>query len=166
LGYYYQEINPKDHLHTPPTDDQCVAWLAHSLDGPYAGKQDRINKLSFALSDDTLTGLMKFYTALHAGLNACGFCPHLLPLLPLIRPDANLIDTPIIKLSHIVIGTTGQDPTNFCQPTVQHWQREHDSLGMTLYALLLDAIRKTAFQVYSVLNNQLQLGASNGFTVL
>jgi hypothetical protein len=37
---------------------------------------------------------------------------------------------------------------------------------MTLYALLLDAIRKTAFQAYSVLNNQLQLGASNGFTVL
>ncbi len=37
---------------------------------------------------------------------------------------------------------------------------------MTLYALLLEAIRKTAFQAYSALNNQLQLGAANGFTVL
>jgi hypothetical protein len=164
-GYYYQELDPQDHQHSPPTDDQCVAWLAQSLDGPYAGKQDRINKLSFALSDDTLTGFMKFYTALRAGLNACGFSPHLLPLLPLIRPDANLIDTPIIESSLLVIGT-GQDPANLRQPTVQHWQREHDSLGMTLYALLLEAIRKTAFQAYSALNNQLQLGAANGFTVL
>jgi hypothetical protein len=160
-GYYYHEDDP---LVTPPRDDQCVAWLAQSVDGPYAGKQDRINKLSFALSDDTLSGFMKFYTALRAGLNACGFSPHLLPILPLIRPDANLIDTPIIESSLLVIGTG--DPTNLRQPTVQHWQREHDSLGMTLYALLLDSIRKTAFHAYSALNNQLQLGASNGFTVL
>jgi hypothetical protein len=110
LGYYYHEDKA---IATPPRDDQCVAWLAQLLDRPYVGKQDCINKLSFALSDDTLSGFMKFYMALSAGLNACGFSPHLLPILPLIHPDANLIDTPIIELSLLVIGTG--DPTNLRQ---------------------------------------------------
>jgi hypothetical protein len=60
-GYYYLDDEQDD---TPPTDDQCVAWLSQSLEGPYAGKQDQINKLSFTLTDDTLTGFMKFNTAL------------------------------------------------------------------------------------------------------
>jgi hypothetical protein len=108
-GYYYQNTHP--YL----LQMNNVSWLAQLLNGPYAGKQDRINKLYFALSDNTLSGFMKFYTALCAGLNGCGFSPHLLPILPLKRPDTNVIDTPIIESLLIGMGT-GQDPTNLRQP--------------------------------------------------
>jgi hypothetical protein len=47
-----------------------------SLDGPYAGKQDRIAEFSFMLANDTLASFMKFYTSLHAVLNSGGFNPH------------------------------------------------------------------------------------------
>jgi hypothetical protein len=66
---------------TPVCTGHCLAWLNVNLDGPYAGKHDHIAKLSYTLGDDNLAGFMKFYTGLRAGLNACGFNPHLLPLL-------------------------------------------------------------------------------------
>jgi hypothetical protein len=157
-GYYWCEP-------TPVTDDHCVAWLEPSLDGPYAGKHDRIAKLTFKLADDNLAGFMKFYTALRAGLNACGFNPHLLPLLPRIRPDVDLVLTPIVSTSTLVIGS-GNDPSTLRTPTIAHWQRAHDSLGMTLYALLLESIKPTARHAYQALHNGLQLGESNGFAVL
>jgi hypothetical protein len=64
---------------------------------------------------------MKFYTALRAGLNACGFNPHLLPLLPQIRPDVDLIITPLVEDSVLVIGS-GNDPSALRTPTLSHWQ--------------------------------------------
>jgi hypothetical protein len=142
-----------------------VAWLDPNLDGPYAGKHDRISKQKFTLAEDTLVGFMKFYTALRAGLNACGFNPHLLPLLPRICPDVDLVITPIVSSSALVIGI-GNDPANLRTPSVDHWQRAHDSLGMTLYALLLESIRSSARHAYQALHNGLQLGESNGFAVL
>jgi hypothetical protein len=108
---------------------------------------------------------MQFYTALRAGLNACGFNPHLLPLLPRIRPDVDLVITPIVASSALVIGI-GNDPANLCTPSIDHWQRAHDSLGMTLYALLLDSIKSSARHAHQALHNGLQLGESNGFAVL
>jgi hypothetical protein len=90
-GYYYLEA---DHVHTPPADEQCVAWFTKSLDGPYVGKHNCINKLSFALSDNTLSRFMKFYTALRSSLNNCGFKPICCPSF-LIQLNANLIDNPI-----------------------------------------------------------------------
>ena len=108
---------------------------------------------------------MKFYTGLRAGLNACGFNPHLLPLLPRIRPDVDLSITPIVASSALVIGI-GNDPANLRTPSVEHWQRAHNSLGMTLYALLLDLITSSARYAYQALHNGLQLGNTNGFAVL
>jgi hypothetical protein len=157
-GYYW----------CPPSavlDAHCVAWLDPNLEGPYAGKHDRIAKLSFTLADDNLAGFMKFYTALRAGLNACGFNPHLLPLLPRIRPDVDLVVTPIVASSALVIGL-GDNPANLRTPPISHWQRAHDSLGMTLYALLLDSIKPSARHAYQALHNALQLGESNGFAVI
>jgi hypothetical protein len=148
-----------------PTDAHCVAWLDMSLDGPYAGKQDRIAKLSFTLGDDTLASFMKFYTTLRAGLNSCGFNPHLLPILPRIRTDVDLTITPIVEESCPTIGM-GNDQRNLRTPHLDYWQRAHDSLGMTLYALLMDSIKSSAPYAYQAMNNELKLGASNGFNVL
>jgi hypothetical protein len=146
-------------------DEHCVAWLDQSLDGPYAGKQDWIAKLSYTLTDDTLAGFMKFYTSLRAGLNSCGFNPHLLPLLPRIRPDLDLVLTPIVPELVLVIGT-GNDPLALRTSTLTYWQQAHDSLGMTLYILLLETIRPTARHAFLALHNGLRLGESNGFAVL
>jgi hypothetical protein len=78
-GYYW---NPP----AMPMDAHCVPWLDLSLDGPY-GKQDCIAKLtSVKLANETLASFMKFYTSLCAGLNLCGFNPHLLPILLQMRP--------------------------------------------------------------------------------
>jgi hypothetical protein len=115
--------------------------------------------------EDNLAGFMKFYTGLRAGLNACGFNPHLLPLLPRIHPDVNLVITPIVTSSALVVGI-GNDPANICTPSVEHWQQAHHSLGMTLYALLLDLINSSAQYAYLALHNGLQLGETNGFAVL
>jgi hypothetical protein len=157
-GYYWASPSPVLAQH-------CVAWLDPNLDGPYAGKHDRIAKLSFTLADDNLAGFMKFYTALRAGLNACGFNPHLLPLLPRIRHDVDLVLTPIVASSTLVIGS-GDNPAYLRTPNITHWQRAHDSLGMTLYALLLDSIKASARHAYQALHNALQLGESNGFGVI
>jgi hypothetical protein len=157
-GYYWSHP-------TPVLEEHCVAWLDQNLDGPYAGKPDRIAKLSFKLVDDTLASFMQFYTALRAGLNACGFNPHLLPILPRIRHDADLVITPIVAASALVIGS-GNDPSALRTPSVAHWQRAHDSLGMTLYALFQDSIRSSARHAYQALHNGLRLGETNGFAVL
>jgi hypothetical protein len=63
---------------------------------------------------------MRFYTAMRAGLNACGFNPHLLPILSRIRPDVDLVLTPIVASSALVIGI-GNDPANLRTPTIAHW---------------------------------------------
>jgi hypothetical protein len=157
-GYFWCEL-------TPISNDHCVFWLNPNLDGPYAGKHDLIAKLTFTLAEDTLAAFMRFYTALHAGLNACGFNPHLLPILPRICPDVDLVLTPIVANSLLVI-RIGNDPNNLRTPTIDHWQRAHDSLGMTLYALLLKSIRSSTHHAYQALQNGLQLGESNGFVVL
>jgi hypothetical protein len=112
-GYYW--CSPADIL-----DEHCVPWLDQNLDGPYARKQDWIAKLSFTLGDDTLAGFMNFYTSLRAGLNSCGFNPHLLPLLLRIRPGMNLVLTPIVPESVLVIGS-GTDPLAICTPTIAYW---------------------------------------------
>jgi hypothetical protein len=102
---------------------------------------------------------------LRAGLNSCGFHPHLLPVLPRIWPDADLAITPLVAASVLVIGSSNGPPA-LHTPTVEHWQRAHDSLGMTLYALLLKNIKATARHAYQALHNGLRLSESNGFVVL
>jgi hypothetical protein len=146
-------------------EEHCVAWLDTSLNGLYAGKHDRIAKISFTLAYDSLAGFMRLYTALRVGLNAFGFNPHLLPILPRIPPDADLIITSIVEASPLVIGS-GNDPSALRTPTVPHWQRAHDSLGMTLYAPLLEAIKPSARHAYQTLHNGLRLGETDGFAVL
>jgi hypothetical protein len=102
-----------------PTDAHCVPWLDMSLDGPYAGKPNHIAKLSSVkLADDMLASFMKFYTSLRTRLNSCGFNPHLLPILPQIRPDVDLTITPIIEESRPVIGI-GNDP-RICAHHISH----------------------------------------------
>jgi hypothetical protein len=109
---------------------------------------------------------MKFYTTLRAGLNSCGFFnPHLLPILPCIRPDVDLTITPIVKESRPTIGI-GNDTHDWCTPYLDYWQQAHDSSGMTLFAFLMDLIQSLAPYAYQAMNNELKLGASNGFSVL
>jgi hypothetical protein len=112
-GYYW----------CPPTaisNDHCVAWLDPDIDGSYyAGKHYHIAKLTFMFAEDTLADFMPFYTALRAGLNLGGFKPHLLPILPCIHPDVDLVLTPIVESSALVIGI-GNDPNNLWTPGVKH----------------------------------------------
>jgi hypothetical protein len=117
------------------------------------------------LADDNLAGFIKFYMALHAGLNACGFNPHLLPILPRISPEVDLVIMPIAAALALIVGI-GNDPSNLRTPSVEHWQQAHDSLGMMLYTLLLESICSLARHAYQVLHNGLQLGESNGFAAM
>ena len=113
-----------------------VNWMELSQHGPYGGKTDRLQKLTAKLHDDSLSSFVQFYTSLRAGLQSCSFHPHLLPLLDLLRPDTDLTVTPI---SILELPSIQQDV-----PTLAYWQRQHDNLGMTLYALLLETIPSSA----------------------
>jgi hypothetical protein len=78
----------------------------------------------------------------------------------------DLIITQIVKQSALVIGS-GDDPSAFRTPTVSHWQQAHDSLGMTLCALLLESIHLSARNAFQALHNDgRRLGESNGLAVI
>jgi hypothetical protein len=136
--------------------------LELSQQGPYAGKTDRLQKITTKLQDDSLTSFVQFYTSLRAGLQSCSYHPHLLPLLDLLRPDTDLTVTPISTLELPAAIGSQQGYT----PTLPYWQRQHDNLGMTLYAPLLETIPSSTPRPQQIVKQGLQLGSANGFTAL
>jgi hypothetical protein len=72
-----------------------VAWLSNSIDGPYAGKLERLTKCAFQLPNDSPTALFIFYASLQAFLTSCGFNEELLPTLQYINETLDLTRTPL-----------------------------------------------------------------------
>jgi hypothetical protein len=78
-----------------------------------------------------------------------------------LHPDTDLTVTPISALELPAIGSQ-QGYTL----TLPYWQQQHDNLGMTLYALLLETIPSSAPRAQQIVKQGLQLGSANGFTTL
>ena len=81
-----------------------VAWLANSIDGPYAGKADRLTKCSFQLVDDNASTFFVFYNSRRAFLTSCSFNNELLPALQFIRTDLDLTHSPIAYHDMLNVG--------------------------------------------------------------
>jgi hypothetical protein len=131
---------------TPITSTE-LHWILKAL--PSAGKSDRLQKITTKLYDDSLSSFVNFCTILHAVLQSCSYHPHFLPLLYPICPDTDL--------------TISMPYESSWSPTLEYWQCQHDNVGMTLYALLLETVPATAPQAKQIVKQA--LGAPNGFTV-
>jgi hypothetical protein len=109
-----------------------VAWLHHNIDGPYEGKPDKLQKLTLSLADDSTKSFLRFYAAARSGLGACSYHEELLPTLFTARVGFDVRDTPIVDEDLITVGKTME----IDKPPREHWQSQHDTLGMNLYPLL------------------------------
>jgi hypothetical protein len=56
-GYYWEDG-------MTPASSVSVPWLKLSLQGPYDGKSEKLQKAPLALADDSLTGFIQFYNVL------------------------------------------------------------------------------------------------------
>jgi hypothetical protein len=96
MSLYY----PKDPLNK---DANRVAWLSKSIDGPYAGKHERLAKCTIKLQDDFARAFFVFYNSIRSFLGSTGFNPELLPALQFIADNLDLkirpidIDMPCIR---------------------------------------------------------------------
>jgi hypothetical protein len=88
------------HYPAPPADatgdeimSNCVAWLSNSIDGPYAGKLERLTKCAFQLPNDSPSAFFIFYASLQAFLTSCGFNEELLPTLQFIKHKTQKISS-------------------------------------------------------------------------
>jgi hypothetical protein len=71
----YYTANPKVKMANQ------VKWLVKSIDGPYAGKHERLAKCSFKLADNSAGAFFVFYNSLKSFLGSNGFNSELLPAL-------------------------------------------------------------------------------------
>jgi hypothetical protein len=71
----YYTANPKVKMANQ------VKWVVKSIDGPYAGKHERLAKCSFKLADDFAGAFFVFYNLLKSFLGSNGFNSELLPAL-------------------------------------------------------------------------------------
>jgi hypothetical protein len=140
-----------------------VAWLHHNIDGLHEGKPDKLQKLTLSLADDSTKAFLRFYyAALRSGLGACGYHEELLPTLSTARVGFDVRDTPLVNEDLVTVGRTmGMD-----EPPRDHWQSQHDTLGMNLYPLLDYAIKATATRARHLVDNSITLGNPNGLTIL
>jgi hypothetical protein len=72
-----------------------VRWLSNSIDGPYAGKLERLTKCALQLENDSSSAFYMFYASLKAFITGCGFNEELLQSLLLIAGSLDLTKTPI-----------------------------------------------------------------------
>jgi hypothetical protein len=139
-----------------------VAWLHHNIDGPYEGKPDKLQKLSLSLADDSTKSFLRFYAAARAGLGACGYHEELLPTLSTARVGFDVRDSPIMDEDLLTVGKT----IEIDEPPRDHWQSQHDTLGMNLYPLMEFAIKETAKRSRHLIDNSVTLGNPNGLNII
>jgi hypothetical protein len=139
-----------------------VAWLHHNIDGPNEGKPDKLQKVTLSLADDSTKSFLRFYAAARSDLGACGYHEELLPTLSTARVGFDVRDTPIVDEDLITVGKTME----IDEPPREHWQGQHDTLGMNLYTLLEYAIKPSATRSRLLVENSATLGNPNGLTIL
>jgi hypothetical protein len=140
-----------------------VAWLHHNIDGPYMGKPDKLQKLSLTLADDSTKPFLRFYAALRSGLGACGHHKELLPTLSTARVGFDVRDTPLVDENLVTVGKTMEmdEP-----PRRDHWQSQHDTLGMNLYPLMEYSIKELATRSRPLVDSSITLGNPYGLNIL
>ena len=104
-----------------------VAWLAKSIDGPYAGKQDRLAKCTIKLADDTAGAFFVFYNSLRSYLSSNGFHPELLPSLQHVSDKVDLTISPIDTDMPRVGAYEGGE-----QKPMYEWPEAHNEFSNTL----------------------------------
>jgi hypothetical protein len=108
-----------------------VKWLVKSIDGPYAGKHERLAKCSFKLADDSAGAFFVFYNSLKSFLGSNGgFSPELLPALQHISKTLDLTLTPI----HVDMPRVSAYGGGEKKPMID-WIEAHSEFSSTLYAL-------------------------------
>jgi hypothetical protein len=139
-----------------------VTWLHHNIDGPYEGKPDKLQKLTLSLADDSTKSFLRLYAVARSGLGVCGYHEELLPTLSTARVGFDVRDTPIVDEDLITVGKT----MDIDEPPRDHWQTQHDTLGMNLYPLLEHTIKPSATWSCLLVKNSVTLGNPNGLTIL
>jgi hypothetical protein len=140
-----------------------VAWLHHhNIDGPYEGNPDKLQKLTLSLANDSMKSFLRFYAPARSGLGACGYHEELLPTLSTARVGFDVRNTPIVDEDLITVGKMME----IDEPPRDHWQTQHDTLGMNLYPLLEYAIKPSATRSCLLVENSVTLGNPNGLTIL
>jgi hypothetical protein len=83
-------------------DANKVAWLSKLINGPYAGKHERLAKCTIKLQDHSAGAFFVFYNSIQSFLGSTGFNQELLPALQFIPDDLDLAVTPIdINIPHV-----------------------------------------------------------------
>jgi hypothetical protein len=108
-----------------------VKWLHNSIDGPYAGKYDRLTKCTIKLHDDTAGAFFVFYNSLRSVLGSNGFNQELLPALQHINTKLDLSKPPV-DIDLPPVGTHGGGE----KIPMEDWMDIHNEFSSTLYALL------------------------------
>jgi hypothetical protein len=116
-----------------------------------------------SLSDDSTKSFILFYAAAaRSGLGACGYHEELLPTLSSACVGFDVRDAPIVDEDLITVGKT----MKMDEPSRDHWQTQHDTLGMNLYPLLEFAIKSSATRSRHLVENSATLGNPNGLDIL
>jgi hypothetical protein len=140
-----------------------AAWLHHTIDGPYEGKPDKLQKLSRSLADDSTKSFLRFYAAAQAGLGACGYHEELVPTLSTARIGFDVRDMHIMNEDLLTVGNT----IEMDEPPRDHRQSQHhDTLGMNLYPLMEFTIKLSATRARHLLENSVTLGNPNGLNII
>jgi hypothetical protein len=139
-----------------------VAWLHHNIDGPYEGKPDKLHKLTLYLADDSTKSFLRFYAAARPGLGACGYHEELLPTLLTARVGFDVRDTPIVEEDLITVDKIME----IDEPPKEHWQTQHNTIGMNLYPLLEFVIKSSAKRSRALVETSVTLGNPNGLNIL
>jgi hypothetical protein len=139
-----------------------VAWLSNSIDGPYAGKLERLTKCAFQLPNDSSSAFFIFYASLQAFITSCGFNEELLPNLQFIDETLDLAQTP---LSYDMPRVGTKVAGGIAWPHF-YWQEQHNRLSAAIFSLLpsKDVINKLAPKSCKALASSHFF--ANGFRVL
>ena len=130
-----QHLSISLHLHREEFQDGLVAWLENNIDGPYAGKHEKLlNTNSLKLDDDSCQSFFFFYTKLRALLTSTGFHAQLLPPIEDMHSHIDLTQSPMIAE---MMPPLGRDSTPCTQSFLN---TSHHFLGQILHSVLLCSI--------------------------
>jgi hypothetical protein len=104
-----------------------VMWLLKLIDGPYAGKHERLAKCSFKLMDDSPGSFFVFYNSLRSFLGCNGLNSELLLALQHISDTLDLTLMPLWK----VMPRVGAYEGGKRKPMLD-WDEAHSEFSSTL----------------------------------
>jgi hypothetical protein len=122
---YYYTADPKIKMANQ------VKWLVKLINGPSAGKHERIAKCSLKLADDSAGAFFVFYNSLKSFLGSNGFNLELLLACQHISKTLDLTLTPV----HTNMPCFGAYGGGEKKPMIDWIVEAHNEFSSTLYAL-------------------------------